>query len=277
MSWSVTRDLDVFLAAAGAFLHARSAEHSVQLTVLDTLRMRGLRFYGGPPLFGWWLGEGGAVGGALLRTPPHPFHLTALPAQAVAPLAELIAGAEDRPDAVELVQRNAAAFAAAWPGEIRAGRASRLHRLEALEPPEPAPPGRVRTATPADRELLIAWGEAFTREAGGSAGDTAALVDDRLSHEGFALWEREEGAPVSVASITRRVAGSVRVSYVYTPSEHRRRGYAAAVTAAISARAQEEGAREVVLFTDLANPTSNEIYRRIGYRPVLDRLALHPS
>jgi predicted GNAT family acetyltransferase len=27
----------------------------------------------------------------------------------------------------------------------------------------------------------------------------------------------------------------------------------------------------VVLFTDLANPTSNALYQRLGYRPVEDR------
>ncbi|GGX36570.1 hypothetical protein GCM10010341_67710 [Streptomyces noursei] len=30
------------------------------------------------------------------------------------------------------------------------------------------------------------------------------------------------------------------------------------------------GAAEVLLFADLANPTSNGLYQRIGYRPVTD-------
>lgn len=34
--------------------------------------------------------------------------------------------------------------------------------------------------------------------------------------------------------------------------------------------ASAAGASEVVLFADLANPTSNGLYRRIGYRPVAD-------
>ncbi|MFG1607450.1 GNAT family N-acetyltransferase [Actinoplanes sp. NPDC049265] len=32
-----------------------------------------------------------------------------------------------------------------------------------------------------------------------------------------------------------------------------------------------DGATDVVLFTDLANPTSNALYQRLGYRPVEDR------
>jgi hypothetical protein len=43
---------------------------------------------------------------------------------------------------------------------------------------------------------------------------------------------------------------------------------------ATSQAARAAGAREVVLFTDLANPTSNALYQRLGYRPVSDRLVL---
>jgi predicted GNAT family acetyltransferase len=66
----------------------------------------------------------------------------------------------------------------------------------------------------------------------------------------------------------------LRIGPVYTPPEFRGSGYASAVTAAVSLRAREAGAEEVLLCTDLANPTSNSIYRRIGYRPVEDRVVL---
>jgi predicted GNAT family acetyltransferase len=66
----------------------------------------------------------------------------------------------------------------------------------------------------------------------------------------------------------------VRVAPVYTPADHRRQGWASAVTAAVSQAVLDEGAREVVLFTDLANPTSNSIYQRLGYRPMTDRAVL---
>jgi predicted GNAT family acetyltransferase len=44
------------------------------------------------------------------------------------------------------------------------------------------------------------------------------------------------------------------------------------VTAAVTRAALDAGAEHVVLFTDLANPTSNGVYQRLGYRPVSDRL-----
>jgi predicted GNAT family acetyltransferase len=60
------------------------------------------------------------------------------------------------------------------------------------------------------------------------------------------------------------------VNAVYTPPEQRGRGFATACVARLSARLLAEGRRQCVLFTDLANPTSNAIYARIGYRGVAD-------
>jgi uncharacterized protein len=62
----------------------------------------------------------------------------------------------------------------------------------------------------------------------------------------------------------------VSVSAVYTPPEQRRKGYATACVAALSRRLLASGYDYCALFTDLANPTSNDIYYQIGYRPVAD-------
>lgn len=99
------------------------------------------------------------------------------------------------------------------------------------------------------------------------------MVHDRLSYRGYTLWE-QDGQPVSLAGLTRQVAGQVRVGPVYTPPGHRGRGYGGAATWAVSQAALDAGAAQVVLFTDLANPTSNALYQRLGYQPVADRLVL---
>ena len=66
------------------------------------------------------------------------------------------------------------------------------------------------------------------------------------------------------------MSGTVRVGPVYTPTAERRRGYAGSAVAAASRRALGAGAARCMLFTDLANPTSNKIYAEVGYRPVAD-------
>ena len=76
--------------------------------------------------------------------------------------------------------------------------------------------------------------------------------------------------PVSLASVSAPAVGVARVGPVFTPPAERGHGYAAAVTAAAGADALAGGASEVVLYSDLANPTAGRVYRRIGFVPELD-------
>ncbi|WP_369218492.1 GNAT family N-acetyltransferase, partial [Streptomyces flavofungini] len=106
---------------------------------------------------------------------------------------------------------------------------------------------------------------------GGHGGTLAEeWAESRIAYGGVTLWEAPDGTPVAMAGVTRRIAGQVRVAPVYTPAGLRGRGYAGAVTAAVTRAALDAGAAEVLLFTDLANPTSNGLYQRLGYRPVRD-------
>jgi len=285
MAWTTTDDLDEFRAAAGAFLRARPVQHTVLLTVVSSLAAAGRGRYGDqPPVYGWWRTPSGEVDGAYVRTPPRPPLLSAMPAEAADALARTLAGAgrrvmgQSRITGVNGARPVAEAFADAWQrhtGETSGtGHVQRLYRLDILTPSGPVPRGRARTATTADRELLLSWYEAFGRDTGALPEDEAArAVDDRLSHHGALLWE-VDGEPVATAAVSRTVAATVRVSLVYTPPELRGHGYAGAVTAAVSRAARTAGAERVLLFADLANPTSNALYQRIGYRPVEDHLLL---
>jgi predicted GNAT family acetyltransferase len=64
------------------------------------------------------------------------------------------------------------------------------------------------------------------------------------------------------------------VSGVYTPPYFRGKGYASSCVAALSRLILERGFTKCVLYTDLANPTSNSIYQKIGYKPVCDSLEI---
>ncbi|ASQ98007.1 GNAT family N-acetyltransferase [Streptomyces sp. 11-1-2] len=278
MAWTVTYDLDEFRAAAGDFLGARPARHTTLLTVVSSLVAGGSGRYGEqPPVYGWWAEEG-SVEGAFLCTPPYPPLLSPLPGGAARALARTLAGdGERRITGVNAGRETAETFATAWAGLTGAvsgvEQSHRLYRLSTLTPPDPAPPGRPRTATAADRDLLLTWYERFARETRALMDDVAAQVDDKLSHDGITLWELD-GRPVACAGISRTVAGMARVALVYTPPELRGRGYAGAATAAVSRAARAAGVQEVLLFTDLDNPTSNALYQRLGYRPLEDHLVL---
>jgi predicted GNAT family acetyltransferase len=278
MTWTLTVDLDDYVVAAAGFLRSRPVQNTIQLAVVETLRARGASAFGETaPLFGWWRSDGGEITAALLHTPPYPVLLTRLPERSAEPLAEALVTGRRQLAGVNAEQADAAAFAAAWSrltgATSRESRRSRLFRLERLQPPDPGPPGVAQEATAADRALLESWLADFGEETGENYRSPSDVVEDKLSYHGLTLW-KVDGAAVSVAGRNRSAAGVIAVAPVYTPPEHRRRGYAGAVTAAVSQSALDVGADHVVLFTDLANPTSNALYQRLGYRPVEDRVVL---
>ncbi|WP_327680245.1 GNAT family N-acetyltransferase [Kitasatospora sp. NBC_00458] len=300
MAWTLSTSVDDFHARAGGFLAASPARNTVLLTVVNRLRARGPHYYGERvPVFGWWCPEpGGPVGGAFLRTPPFGLRLGEMPDRAAAELAAELAGSPavgpaangDGPadgagngsgpgavpvDVTEVAggDHAVAAFSAAWQAATGATASvrtrERLYRLGGPPAPPRPPAGRSRLAGPAERELVIDWLGRFLVEARLTPTDVAALADDRIADRQLHLWE-DGGRPVALAGHSAVLAGMSRIGPVYTPPEHRGHGYASGVTAAASAHALGLGATEVLLYTDLSNPTSNSIYRQIGYRPVED-------
>ena len=147
----------------------------------------------------------------------------------------------------------------------------RMYASDAVVP-VPDAPGRMRAAGDADRRLLGEWARAFAAETGLSEGpdEIARSIEARIGVDpGIVLWD-VDGAPVALAGGTESSPGIARVGPVYTPPEHRRRGYATSLVAAWTSQLLGGGMRRCVLFTDLANPTSNSIYQAVGYRPYGD-------
>lgn len=279
MTWQLTASLAEFEQAAGGLLRAGPVTSNLPLTVLASLRAVGPdRFGDSPPVFGWHTGAGGAADGALLQTPPYPMLLAAVPPGCAGDLVAVLGEGPGMPAAVNAATRDAQDFLAAWTaatgGTGTQRQRSRLYQLAELTPPDPPANGAARQATAADRDLLITWHEEFEAEATGAGPENAErTVDDRLSDDGLILWE-DGGEPAAMAGLSRQVAGVARIAGVYTPRPLRRRGYGGAVTTAASRTARARGAAEVVLFTDLANPASNALYQRLGYRPVEDRVLI---
>ena len=278
MAWRLTGSPDEFLDASGAHLRADPVHNTVLLTVLGTLRERGSSAFGNAaPVFGWHESSGGDVDGAFLQTPPFPLLVARLPEGTAASLIEALSADGRQPNGANVVGSDEAGFIAAWTavtgGSATARQRSRLFRLARLIPPDPWPAGAARVASQDDFALLVEWHTAFVAGIRAAGENPDRIVADRLSHSGLMIWEAD-GLPVAMAGRTREVAGVVRIAPVYTAPAHRQRGYGGAVTAAASQAALDAGASAVVLFTNLANPTSNALYQRLGYRPVCDRVLL---
>ncbi|HET9563673.1 MAG TPA: GNAT family N-acetyltransferase [Mycobacterium sp.] len=214
--------------------------------------------------------------GAALQIPPYPLVCNGIAASA----SQLVASdlARSRPDlgGVRGKRDLALTFADAWRSVTgKAGTVTmeeKLYRLGTLRPPVGVS-GAHRYATGADHVMLVAWVElffveTFSHQRNDAAGerfiDNAYTVGDR-----FVLWE-DDGTPVSMAMLRAPAAGVSRIGPVFTPRSSRGRGYGSAVTAAAASLARRDGVDDVVLFADLANPTSNAIYRRIGFEAAGD-------
>ncbi|WP_419999739.1 GNAT family N-acetyltransferase [Streptomyces boninensis] len=279
MGWTTTTELDAYEAEAGGYVRTHPAAHTILLTIAATVRESPGRFGDATPRFGWWRdGDDGEVAGAYAHTLPHPPVLSRMPDRAAAELAEALRADGTPVTGVNAGRPAAEAFGAAWGkltgDEVTVHEKHRLYRLGELVPPDPMPEGRARVAGEGDRELLVKWVAAFNENVGVEGTATAGrAVDSRIGYGGYTLWERD-GEPVSLCGISRTVAGMARVAPVYTPRELRGRGYAGAATAAVTQAALDRGVDQVLLFTDLANPTSNALYQRLGYRPVEDHLNL---
>lgn len=174
----------------------------------------------------------------------------------------------------------ALAFAEQWTrltgGSFRPGMSQRILAARSVRPPEGVP-GIWRHMEPADHPLLVSWFTAFNIEADGVPADVArsrgqAMLDRLDERSGGLLWLDEGRSPVSIACYKAPTMNGIRIGPVYTPPEHRRRGYAGAVTAATTQLMLDRGHAFVCLYTDAANATANHVYEAIGYEFVADSM-----
>ena len=280
-----------FLDAAGGLLEA----DPVQTTVLGTYAERsarereaGLEHVGDFP--SWWLvvrdGSGAVVGAGMRTAPfePHPAYLGAMPEDAARQLAgELHARGEELPGV-----NGALPAASACAAELArlTGRRARVHEhtrlFELGELVEPSlPSGELRMARTDDLDLALEWYLAFGQEAAEQAGrqephpmfEDEAGMRRRIEAGRIWFWVDADGARVHLTGHSEPTFGVARIGPVFTPSEHRGRGYAGAAVAAVARMLRDSGAR-VTLFTDQANPVSNALYQRLGFRGVVDQANL---
>ncbi len=279
MPWILTPDVEEFARDAVPLLSQQPVANTLVLGITDMLRSAHT-YSDQSPLFGWFA-DHGALGAAVM-TPPYEMILAGVRLETVHELvAALRAEGIDVPGVhadIETAER----FAEEWVagGDLRphVERRQRLYRLEDLREPPHAAQGRPRTGRPEDVGPVVAWMRAFVHEVHLTDQVSDTVIAGQIAAGRLWIWDDEDGTAVAFAGRGKTIGGVARVGPVYTPPEHRGRGYGTAVTAACTADALAQGAAEVTLFTDLANPTSNSIYQRIGFRPVSDSLVIrfHP-
>ena len=268
-------DATSFLERTREFLLEREAEHNLILGLSGRLRTEP-RLYGEDPYFAS-VSDGEHIVGVTMRTPPHNLILSLIDDESAIDLI-----ADDSQEVFGSLpgvvgpKEPVARFARLWEertgGSAEIGIQQRVYRASRAIMPEGVS-GSMRSYEDGDRDLMIRWMDAFVAEALPQAppedaehwlGRTLAGPDS-----GIVLWVDGDQA-VSFSGYGGLTPNGIRVGPVYTPLEFRRRGYASALVAEQTQMLLDRGRKFCFLFTDLANPTSNSIYQRIGYRPVSD-------
>jgi hypothetical protein len=266
---------DDFLHDTQTDLVRNEAANNLMLGIALRIKSRPERFKG-QPYFATVMDEGQLLAAAL--TMPSS-RLIAFSPQAESTAAfELIAhdlkareisvpGVSGRPEVAQ-------AFAETWKKvsgvEYRLGLNGRAYELRKVIPP-PRVEGGLRAAESGDVELIAQWLYEFQHEAlhGGVTSEEAReMAQFRVGDGDVFLWE--DGQPTSMAIRSRPTLTGISIGSVYTPPGLRGKGYASACVAGLSQLCLDSGYKFCMLFTDLANPTSNRIYQKMGYTPVGD-------
>ena len=266
-------DAPAFVVAAASVLDADEARHNLIYGICSTLVDVPDAY---PEARLWTIRDDSVVGAALMTPPFNIVVARPLDEESLRFAEHALHERSLRPPGVTGAIPEVDVFADAW--QRLAGVGKRLRMSQGVYAAERANApagvaGGPRTADLDDRELVVEWLRAFQDEALEDAPhiDLEAAVERRLKSEtnGFVFWA-EGSKPVSLCGYGGRTPHGVRIGPVYTPPEHRRRGYGSAVTAHVTKQQLESGLDYCFLYTDLANPTSNRIYMQIGYERVCD-------
>ena len=274
-------DPGTFLDRSGELLLADEARHNLMFAIVHSI----VHYPGVYPEWDLWvIHRNGETVGAAVRTPPHNLVL-ARPAVdgALDALADALIEQGAALPGVTTAQPEVEDFARGWVaragGSVRRRMAQGIYALSTVHDPPPAP-GRSRVAGRSDFEEMLQLIDDFQHEIGveWSRDDdrTRRALEGRLDEgEESALWVWEnEGRTVSLSGYHAGTPTGARIVPVYTPPADRGHGYASRLVFEQSRWLLSSGRQFCFLYTDLANPTSNAIYRRIGYRQVCESAEL---
>ena len=262
---SFTDDAVSVLDKAKVFLRSKPVHHNLILTLLHA------RAECYEPGRYWVATDGNAVVGVVFQS-PLSFRAVVTPMlpEVIPPVVDAISDAKVRLPGVVGDVATAARFAGQWAERQKSAvipfMGQRLYEVDEVEAPI-AVRGHFRKAIPDDRECLVDWVRDFYTDIGVREINSEDIVDKRLLAGLFWIWDN--AGPVSMGCRTTPVEGVARVQLVYTPPENRKRGYASACVANLSKQIRDKGQR-CILYTDLSNPISNAVYRRIGYHAVAE-------
>lgn len=267
------------ISHSAAYLETRESEHSLPLDLMYGLARNPHGDGAEPPLLLSVQDKGRAVGVAIM-TKGRKLILSRVDARirdVVVPLIRHLRENEVSIPGVVGPSAEARAFADCWaaaPRGVTSNLAMRMRVFEIREVADvPLSGGELRLAGMGDHSLMAQWIAEFSGAIGEPADFEAAArgAERFIQAEQLYIWDC--GGPVSIAKTSSATPNGITVNTVYTPAEYRNRGYATSCVWSLTKKLLSDRYSFCSLYTDLLNPTSNDIYSKIGYSPVGDALA----
>ncbi len=271
-------DASELISLSGAYLELNESENNLPIGL--AYRLAKNPHYYGPdtPLLLSILDRGRTVGVAIM-TPPRRLILSRFEPNvevATAHLTRYLRGIDTPIPGVTGPSTEAQAFSKCWTDGRAAVSSKVTTRMRVFEArtvtDAPLSPGKLRLAGMADHPLMTQWIVAFSESIGEPVDVDSAKSTAQQYIEDGQLYIWDDGGPVSIATETRPTRNGTTISTVYTPPEHRNKGYATSCVRSLTKTLLSGRYSFCSLYTDLSNPTSNSIYTKIGYVPLGDAL-----
>ena len=267
------------ISLSGAYLEQNESENNLPIGLAYRLAEDPYYYGSELPLLLSIL-EHGRVVGVSLMTPPKRIILSRINANiqtAIVHLVDHLREIDIQIPGVVGPETEAQVFSECWVEGVLDVSASIDKRMRVFEARSvtnlPLSPGKLRLACPDDYPLMARWivglSEAIDEPVDLESARSRAekLIKDQQLY----VWDRD--GPVSIAGVSRPMRHGMTIGLVYTPPEQRSKGYATSCVLLLTKKLLSDGYSFCSLYTDLANPTSNSIYAKIGYVPIGDALA----
>lgn len=271
---------DEFLNKVEPFLMKNEALNNLPLGISYRLSKEGNHFQD-EPFLGYKQRGNGEIYYALMRTPPHNWILAVEQDLTDEDVDDFLTYIEDNHLPLPGVigsRKSVERIAEVWKGKTGAPyqvkMEQKVFRLDEVED-IPISHGELQIAQPQHQKIATDWLKMFGQEAGEpTMSETHEdTIKRMIQNQSLRLWV-VDGEPVSMANATRPTKNGITIGPVFTPNEHKRKGYASSLVAQLSQCLLDEGYSFCSLYTDLSNPTSNKIYQRIGYKPIGDSMVI---
>ena len=267
------------ISLSGTYLERHESENNLPIGLVYRLS-ESPHYYGSKSPLLLSLLEQEKVVGVAIMTPPRRIILSRIDTEvrvAISHLVQHLRRINTRTPGVVGPSVEAQAFSDCWvEGEfgVSARVVMRLRVFEARKVTDMSlSPGKLRLARPDDHPLMAKWIAKFSEEIREPVDFDSAKSHAERSIKGQELYIWDNGAPVCIAKEARPTRNGTTINTVYTPPAHRNKGYATSCVWSLTQKMLTDRYSFCSLYTDLANPTSNSIYAKIGYIPLGDALA----